>query len=718
MTYESSSLMPPKSSIFAQKSILKPSSTSNSPILYTSNHPPKSPLLTPKSPLLLPKSPLLPPKSPNLSPNKPRSNPIIGLLDTEEEYVEELTSLIKRIINTTSWKYDNPSPELNVMFRYINDIYKENNDFCSRLGKVDVNPNNPHSIQAIADILMTWDLSSKKNRLVTLDYFFELPLKRIHYYKNLYARLYKSSEPGRSDHELLAKTNQRIDYLIELARESENRPEIRPKIHDTKRNNKIAKNQINNVNNQDNKNWDLMDLESKLDDSRIMDLFTKSSKRLKIKLQPANLPFRRELILHEDFIVILPDANDNSHKAHVKAHLFLFTDMLLICQKLNDEEKRSNPTKEFLILYPPLSGRHLTVLDINDDKEDLFQITVMEKIILVIFSENKGRKNFWIKEIFKMIEFAYNAARNTDTTKKIPPRKDSHPLSNNDNNSPTRSRQNSEDSKRNNFISESTMDTSENDNLFIETLFQSSICNISIWKDNGWRPFTTQDECYIELRLTTEKKCYMMIMSKERKRIIHHIFIGPSPSSIYLQRESPCIINITCEIGPQKDYFNIFLPTPMETDKFLSCVNNFRNSLSSPTSSSSPPSLSSPPSSFPSPTLFNKQTIAKFAPRTSSLQKHQSNDYIKELESMSVMESRCRIFLNNEHAIWTNFGWGKVQVILETPSNKKRIIIILDKQKSKLVDSIIWETGVEKVGKLGIAITINNNNNTSTSRTP
>lgn len=93
--------------------------------------------------------------------------------------------------------------------------------------------------------------------------------------------------------------------------------------------------------------------------------------QLDVKLQPPNLPFRRELILHDDFIVILPNTDDKSHKAHVKAHIFLFTDMLLICQRLNAEEKKSNPTKEFWVLYPPLSGRHLTLLDIHDDKEGI-----------------------------------------------------------------------------------------------------------------------------------------------------------------------------------------------------------------------------------------------------------------------------------------------------------------------------------------------------------
>lgn len=85
---------------------------------------------------------------------------------------------------------------------------------------------------------------------------------------------------------------------------------------------------------------------------------------------PPNLPFKRDIILNSDFIVILPDGDgSDNHRAHTNAHLILFTDLLIICQRLTPEEKKSNPTKEFWLLYPPLSARHLTLNDIHDDKE-------------------------------------------------------------------------------------------------------------------------------------------------------------------------------------------------------------------------------------------------------------------------------------------------------------------------------------------------------------
>src|SRR5204863_252955 len=80
-----------------------------------------------------------------------------------------------------------------------------------------------------------------------------------------------------------------------------------------------------------------------------------------------------------------------------------------------------------------------------------------------------------------------------------------------------------------------------------------------------------------------------------------------------------------------------------------------------------------------------------------------------EQKTSQVMESKCRLFLQNDHGVWTNLGWGQMKLFLETPSYRKRITVNSDKQKTKLlIDSIVWEGGVERVGKAGVAITINN----------
>ncbi len=48
----------------------------------------------------------------------------------------------------------------------------------------------------------------------TLDALFALPRLRLRYYKKLYARLLKNTQPERSDHPLLVRANERLEGLI------------------------------------------------------------------------------------------------------------------------------------------------------------------------------------------------------------------------------------------------------------------------------------------------------------------------------------------------------------------------------------------------------------------------------------------------------------------------------------------------------------------------
>ena len=52
---------------------------------------------------------------------------------------------------------------------------------------------------------------------MTLDALFLLPFERLRYYKKLYAKLLRSTQPGRSDHRLLIGANDKLDHLLALA---------------------------------------------------------------------------------------------------------------------------------------------------------------------------------------------------------------------------------------------------------------------------------------------------------------------------------------------------------------------------------------------------------------------------------------------------------------------------------------------------------------------
>ena len=57
----------------------------------------------------------------------------------------------------------------------------------------------------------------------TVDALFRLPLLRLEYYKRLYAKLLKSTQPGKGDHHLLLNANEKLDWLLSIGSESAQR---------------------------------------------------------------------------------------------------------------------------------------------------------------------------------------------------------------------------------------------------------------------------------------------------------------------------------------------------------------------------------------------------------------------------------------------------------------------------------------------------------------
>ncbi|KAG1783854.1 hypothetical protein EV702DRAFT_1190871 [Suillus placidus] len=190
-----------------------------------------------------------------------KSSPLTDLIESEKIYVEYLTGIIRRV--AAAWSRSNlPPPELDVMFRSIESVYKTNRTLLAKLKEIGANPSSP---KALGDLLMRWidDLDRpyttycqkfstgfdqwepvKSNMklpgvleafstasppsiaaiqsaqladpsLWTLDALFLLPKGRLLYYRKLYNRLLKSTVPGRSDHRLLTGALEKLDDLLE-----------------------------------------------------------------------------------------------------------------------------------------------------------------------------------------------------------------------------------------------------------------------------------------------------------------------------------------------------------------------------------------------------------------------------------------------------------------------------------------------------------------------
>lgn len=87
---------------------------------------------------------------------------------------------------------------------------------------------------------------------------------------------------------------------------------------------------------------------------------------VKISLLSKNLPFERKIVLHDDFIIETTKSMNSTETTHINAHIFLLTDLLLICQEITQEVKQE---KDLKLMYPPFNTCHLAIYDISDDQE-------------------------------------------------------------------------------------------------------------------------------------------------------------------------------------------------------------------------------------------------------------------------------------------------------------------------------------------------------------
>ncbi|CAG8491820.1 3994_t:CDS:10 [Rhizophagus irregularis] len=757
-------------------------------------------LLSPLSPQS-PQTPPMSPPSPYQESNRRVNNPLIDLIETEKKYLKDLKCLLQQV--TACWSNDDfPPPELDLMFRNVEVIYKQNKKFYLKLDKIG---SNPASAKDLGETLLIWiddmddpytkyvenfklgfdsipeieenlnlqqtlnDISVEKNQPVSLDYFFDMPLKRLYYYKKLYLRLYRSTEPGRADNSLLLAANERIDpaedvvssTVISSVSEDVSSVMVSPtiEVHQIEKQDNIApsiKSQTidspvdpNIVVSTDKvqsvkRDWTLEELESQLDTSKTKDLFTKLPKIVKISLLSKNLPFERKIVLHGDFIIETTKSMNSTETTHINAHIFLLTDLLLICQEITQEEK------DLKLMYPPFNTYHLAINDVSDDQEDSLELTILQKEMIILYANDKDTKDDWLREINKAIEFSSNVESNprlstistlsmsSDALKRSPSvgnlinRASMRPVSSisqgsnlfpdfSSTDSPiTRSRtpdppQNAGGQYPGDYLPSGQGRGQERHNSdpisspgirnkltvglqveransmaslvsvmsiasFKETIFRSSACEVFVWINSEWRPLTKKDKCIVEVRLTVQNKGCWAILLESSNRMVLNAWVH---SATTLHREDENSVSISCEIGQRKEYYKINTTDSAESDQFINYLLKIKESAKE---------LNVPAEGYIS--------------RSSSLQ---TIEPLREVEKTvtQVMEVKCRVFLQNDHGVWTNIGWGNMKLSLETPSHRKRIIVNSDKKTKTIIDAIISEDGVEKVGK-SVALTLNN----------
>ena len=229
----------------------------------------------------------------------------------------------------------------------------------------------------------------------TLDGLFALPQIRLKYYKKLYARLLKSTQPGRSDHRLLVAANDKLDDLLEKSKkrvavsilDDPNLGAVPPQPPTPERKTSsippVASGRDSGPGSQlslplravsplnmEPVSAALMGLEgalqlqTQLDTSRTLDIFTMTPKACQLQINRPDLPFKRELRCSADVVLYLTPRATGKEMVVRRAHIFLLTDLFLVCERMTPSEKAARPGPlEFWLLFPPLAGKHLKVTD-------------------------------------------------------------------------------------------------------------------------------------------------------------------------------------------------------------------------------------------------------------------------------------------------------------------------------------------------------------------
>ncbi|KWU42010.1 hypothetical protein RHOSPDRAFT_21929 [Rhodotorula sp. JG-1b] len=283
---------------------------------------------------------------------------------------------------------------------------------------------NPNLAPILAQLDWPASLPPSSQTGVSLDRLFELPLYRVQYYQRLYAKLLRSTQEGRSDHALLVSANEKLAHLESLCEQGKQRsvlPSPPPAVSETAESTVTENSTSNTRAEEDTKEEEeeslrssgatgvstantstivslspvppekpaetplrIEELERRLNTDRTLDIFTMQPRRCRLQIQPASLPFRRELRFAADAHMSFTPSSDTDQRTvtHPRAHILLLTDLFLVCERVAPQDAASIAANgaDFWLVYPPLAGKHVRV---THQDLDSVHVTIMQRERLV-----------------------------------------------------------------------------------------------------------------------------------------------------------------------------------------------------------------------------------------------------------------------------------------------------------------------------------------------
>ena len=122
-------------------------------------------------------------------------------------------------------------------------------------------------------------------------------------------------------------------------------------------------------------------------------------------MAPPNLPFARQIRRAADVSISFTPLSDPSQQLITipNAYILLLTDLFLVCEHMTPEERAHSGDADMWLLYPPLAGKHLRVVDGQVAGE--LEVTIMRKEKLYIRTEDAATAREWRMAFDEAVEF-------------------------------------------------------------------------------------------------------------------------------------------------------------------------------------------------------------------------------------------------------------------------------------------------------------------------
>ncbi|KAG0212979.1 hypothetical protein BGX28_005220 [Mortierella sp. GBA30] len=226
-----------------------------------------------------------------------------------------------------------------------------------------------------------------------------------------------------------------------------------------------------------------------------------------------------------------------------------------------------------------------------------------------------------------------------------------------------------------------------------EVMFKTKPCDVFQWRDDIWDPLVEDDDCYVELRLTTANRLAMAVMTYEAGQLVLNAWIVESTT---FRRASETDVSVSMDMGASVQWFLVALNSGREAEEFCMAFQRTKDRAMYD------PSLQK----SAVPILSRGDSLASTVTQKSVMREQPA----KQTLTPMYPPAECKLLLQaGDHGQWMSLGSARCEIRMEKPSGHVRLFVGLVSNQKRILDSVIVQCDcLELVGPKKLAITLMN----------